>query len=64
MHRNHVFSCENFSVIPVIFIHKLKNKNSGVRFQERSIPVKYYVNSLNNPDSIFSVYVTVLLKNK
>ena len=27
-------------VIPVIFIHKLKNKNSGIQFQERSIQIK------------------------
>ena len=36
----HVFSCKNSGVIQVIFLHKLKNKNSGVRFQERGIPVK------------------------
>ena len=47
MHIIHVFSCQNSGVIPVIFIHKLKNKNSGVRFQERSIPVKCNVNSFN-----------------
>ena len=28
----YVFSCENSGVIPVILIHKLKNKTSGVRF--------------------------------
>ena len=41
MHLIHVFYCENFGVISVIFIHKLKNKNSGTGFQERSIPVKF-----------------------
>ena len=36
-----VFFCENIIVIPVIFIHRLKIKNSGLCFQERSIPVKF-----------------------
>ena len=36
-----VFSCENSYVILVIFSNRLKNKNSGVRFQERIIPVKF-----------------------
>ena len=40
---NRVFCCVNSSVIPVIFIHKLKNQNSGVRFQDRSIPVKFKI---------------------
>ena len=55
MHIIHLFSCENSGVIPVIFILKLKNKNSGARFreslhqnsaflQERSIPVKCNAN--------------------
>ena len=43
MHIIHIFSCENSGVIPVIFICKLKNKNSGVRFQERTIPVKFEI---------------------
>ena len=34
----HVCSCENYSVIPVIFSHRLKNKNFGVKC---SIPVEF-----------------------
>ena len=34
----HVCSCENYSVIPVIFSHELKYKNSDV---ERSILVEF-----------------------
>ena len=41
MHIIRVFSFENYGVIPVIFFHKLKNKNSGVHFQERRISVKF-----------------------
>ena len=41
MYIINVFSCENSGVSPVIFIHELKNKNSGVRCQEHSIPVKF-----------------------
>ena len=43
MHIIHVFSCGNSSVILVLFIHKFKNENSGVRFQRRSIPVKFKI---------------------
>ena len=39
----HVFSCENSSIIPEIVIHKLENKNSGIRFQERNILVKFKI---------------------
>ena len=31
----------SFQCSILIFTHKLKNKNSGVRFQERCIPVKF-----------------------
>ena len=43
----HVIYYKNSGLIPVIFIQKLKNTNSDVRFQERSIPVKCKVDSLN-----------------
>ena len=32
MHIIHLFSCEKSGIILVIFIHELKNKNSGARF--------------------------------
>ena len=40
MHLIHVFSCKISGVILVLCIYKLKNKNSGVCFQKRSISVK------------------------
>ena len=45
MHTIHVFYCENSGVLPVILIHRLKNKKIGIRFQGRSIPVKCNVYS-------------------
>ena len=60
LHIIHLFSCENFSVLPVIFIHKVKNKNFTVRFQQLNIPVKRNVDSLNYPNSFFSLYSGLL----